>query len=159
MSIQNIRDPRDFLPDILRPSGNAPALDETAYVQAELGDDGFRVMFNHERQKFVVMDTKAPGGPSAAYVMVVQNEDGSFRPVDERTIKTLRKMLGQGHKASADELIQAELSRERQNKSRRESVASAVASDFKWFGRGVTPTTGWRDRSLARDQIRKEAGL
>lgn len=161
MSIQYVRDPRDLLPEILRPQGNIPAIEETAYIQAELHDDGFRVMWNTEREKFVVMDTKAPGGPSAAYVMIVQNPDGSGRPVDERTVQALRKMLGQGHVAAAEELIQAELARERRTKSAREGVAQALASDFRWFGRQNTPSVGWRDRTDpdARARIREEAGL
>lgn len=156
MGIHGMRDPRDLLPSILAPRENTPALAETAWVHRELGDDGLRVMFNHQRQKFVVMDTKAPGGPSSAYVMIVQNEDGSFRPFDERTIQTLRRNFL--HHDGIDELARLEIARERRNKSRIESLSSAFADDFKWFGKAVTTSTGWRDRSAAREEIRKEAG-
>ena len=156
MTITNVRDPRDLLPDILRPEDNIPALEETAYVQRELGDDGLRVWFNIPRQKFVVQDVKAPGGPAASYVMIVQNPDGSGRDFDNRTVETLRRIRFR-HTEMADELAKRELARERRVKSDRESFAHAVATDLKWIGNAVAPSVGWRERSLAREAIRKAA--
>lgn len=148
-------DPR-YLPEILA-SGNVPALAETAYLARETGIEGLRVWFNIERQKFVIQDTKAPGGPSASYVMIVQF-DGERTPVDNRTVQTIRRLYGR-HKDQADALIKAEFEREQRNKSRRESVAAAVADDLKWVGTNVVPTVAWDARSSKRDQIKREAGL
>lgn len=155
MSISNVRDPRDLLPDILRPGANEPAIDETAWVTEQTGIDGLRVWWNRERQKYLIEDTKAPGGPAAAFVMVVQF-DGERTPIDQRTVDTLRRLYGR-HQEQVDALARAEIERERKNKSRRESVAHAVATDLKWIGTNVVPSTGWRDRSAAREKIREAA--
>lgn len=151
--ITNIRDPRDSLPDILRPMGNEPAFEETAYIAQETGIEGLRVWWNRERQKYVIEDTKAPGGPSAAFVMVVQF-DGERTPIDQRTVDTLRRLYGR-HQEQIDALIRAEVERDVRNKKRRADTAQNVAEDLKWIGTNVTPSTGWRDRSLAREAIAK----
>lgn len=154
MRITNFRDPRDLLPDILSPLKNHLAVEETAYLARETGIEGLRVWFNVERLKFVIEDTKAPGGPSAAYVMVVQNPDGSPADVDARTVQTIRKMYG-NHKAAAQELIDGEIERERANKARRQDTAYGLADALRWFGRAVTPSVAWDARSAAREAIHK----
>ena len=149
MPISDVRDPRDDLPDILSPLKNHLALEETAYLTRETGIEGLRVWFNVERMKFIVEDTKAPGGPSAAYVMVVQNPDGSPCDVDNRTVETIRKLYD-GHKAAADELIKAELARAARVKSERETWTGAMAEDLKWVGRNVVPSVANRERSVKK---------
>jgi len=149
MSISNVRDPRDDLPEILKPGDNVYAVDETAYLVRETGIEGLRVWFNIPRMKFVVEDTKAPGGPSAAYVMVVMTADGSPCDVDNRTVETIRKLYD-GHKAAAEELIQAELARAARVKSERETWTGAMAEDLKWVGRNVVPSVANRERSVKK---------
>lgn len=146
MSITNVRDPRDLLPDILSPLKNHLAVEETAYLARETGIEGLRVWFNVERMKFVVEDTKAPGGPAAAYVMVVQNPDGSPADVDGRTVQTIRRMYG-NHKDAAEELIRGEVERLAAEKSRREGYGYQVAEAMKYLGQVITPTVASRERA------------
>lgn len=149
----------DFIFPFTDPRGKVPALAETAYVQREVDPD-LRVMWDGQREKYVVLDTRAPGGPNASYVMVVQEPDGSFRPFDGRTIETLRK-LRHGHDRVKAEIDKMAAERERANDRRRQDVAESMAQDFRHFGQQVTPSAAWRDRTdpAARERIRKLAGL
>lgn len=141
---------------VIDPRAKVHALEETAYVQRELGDDGLYVVWDGERQKFCILDRKAPGGPDAAYVMLVQF-DGPNTPVDNRTIETLRKLRRENHGDNLDALVKAEQQRQRDILSRRESAVSGFVDDFRYIGKAITPSVGWRDRSAAREQIRKKA--
>jgi hypothetical protein len=145
--ISNVRDPRDLLPDILSPLKNHLAVEETAYLARETGIDGLRVWFNVERLKFIIEDTKAPGGPAAAYVMVVQNPDGSPADVDGRTVQTIRKMYG-NHKGAAEELIRGELERANAEKARRAGYGDQVVDAMKYVGQVITPSVANRERSV-----------
>lgn len=145
---------RDLSFGVTDPRGKIPALDETAYVQRELNDDGLYVIFDGQRRKFCVMDRKAPGGPDSAYVMLIQNPDGSGRRIDERDIKTLRKL--RHHDIVAEELQKMHDEHEREVVSKRKSMAAGLADDLRWIGKAVVPSVGWRDRSAAREAIRKE---
>lgn len=136
--------------------GKIPALAETARVQREF-DDGLRVIWDVQREKFVVLDTKAPGGPDAAYVMVVQNPDGSFRPFDQRTIDTLR-YLYDGHDRVKIAVANMEAERERAVKKRRENTGDEIEDTLKYLGQVITPSVVSRDRSIAREQIRDARG-
>lgn len=129
--------------------------DKTALVQRELDDDGLVVIYDGQRKKFVVMDRKAPGGPDAQYVMIVQEPDGAYRPFDQRTIETLRK-LRFGHARVREELDQMAAEREREVNHMRSERAYGVGDDLRWFGRDVVPSVAWRDRSAGRERIRQE---
>lgn len=162
MTITNIRDPWvDDVPEILRKDRNYFAAHETAFVQRELGLEGLRVLFNVDRLKFVIQDTKAPGGPASSYVMIVQTPDGMPKDVDQHTIQELRKLYGQSRKDAAEELIRAEKAREARVKHERSERAYGVADALRWIGRAVTPSVAWGKRAqpIDRDAIRKEAGL
>jgi len=141
---------------IIDPRAKLSAPDQTAYVQRELEDDGLQVLWDGQRHKFVVVDRKAPGGPDSQYVMVVQEPDGAYRPVDGRTIETLRR-LKYGHKWAKDELGTIAAEREKEVVRKRGDRAQGFAEDLRWFGQAVVPSVGWRDRSAAREAIRAEA--
>jgi hypothetical protein len=158
VTITNVRDPwADDLPEILRKDRNIFAVDETAFLQRETGIDGLRVFFNIDRLKFVVQDTKAPGGPVASYVMIVQTPDGMPADVDHRTVQTIRRLYQQSRQESLDEIAKAELAREQRVKSERSERAYKVAEALRWVGRNVVQSVASRDRSAAREAIRKEA--
>lgn len=136
------------------PRAKLPALAETAWVQREI-DDGLRVMWDGERQKFVVLDSRAPGGPEASYVLLVQNPDGSFRPFDQRTIDKLRE-LRFGHDRTKAAVAQWEAEREMATAKRRSGYGDQIEETLKYFGKVITPSVASRER---RAEIRKEAGL
>lgn len=152
--IFSVTDPRGKMSSF---EGRMRAFDATVRVQREV-DEGLRVVWDDQREKFIVLDTKAPGGPDASYVLLVQEPDGSYRPFDQRTIETLLK-LRFGHAAAAKELDRIAAEREHDRETKREAMAQDFAQGFKWFGKNVTPSVGWDARSLRREQIRKEAGL
>lgn len=134
------------------PRGKLPAPEQTRWVQREV-DPHLVVQWDAQRDKYVVLDTAAPGGPDAAYVMVVQESDGSFRPFDQRTVDTLRK-LRFGHRRAQQELERMERERIRDGEKRRADFAESLAKDFRWFGQQWTPSVGWRDRTDVPDHIK-----
>lgn len=136
------------------PRAKFPALAETARVQREI-DEGLRVLWDGQRERFVVIDTKAPGGPDAQYVMIVQNEDGSFRPFDQRTLDNLRYLFD-GHDRVKAAVAQWEKEREAANKKRRSAKGDEIEDTLKYMGQVITTSVSGRDR---RAEIRKEAGL
>lgn len=137
------------------PRGKLIADSATAYVQEEMHDDGLYVVWDGQRKKFCVMDRKAPGGPNSAYVMLIQDEEGRGRMLDERDIKTLRKL--RHHDVVAEELQRIHDEKERDIASKRRTFAEGASDDLKWFGKAVVPSVGWVARSLKREAIRSEA--
>lgn len=133
---------------LVDPRAKFIAPDHTATVQREV-DPYLVVMWDAQRHKWAVYDTKAPGGPEAGYVMLVQEPDGSFRSFDNRTIETLRK-LRFGHDRAKKELDDIAAERERTFASRTEARSADIADGFKWFGSQWTPSVAWRDRSLRK---------
>lgn len=135
--------------------GKVAAFDATVLVQREVDPD-LRVVWDAQREKFIVLDTKAPGGPDSAYVLMVQNPDGSFRPFDQRTLDTLRE-LRFGHDRMKQVMAKLERERFESIAKRRKGYGDKVEDDFKYLGQVITDSVASRDRSIARDEIRKAA--
>lgn len=129
------------------------AFEATVRIQREV-DDGLRVVWDDEREKFIILDTKAPGGPDASYVMIVQEPDGSFRDIDQRTLDTLRYLFD-GHRRVKEELARLEAERERETQKRRASYGDRADEVFKYAGHVITPTVESRNRT--RQAIREAA--
>ena len=136
------------------PRGKSICIAETARVQREVAD-GLRVWWDFQREKYVITDTRAPGGPDASYVMVVQEPDGAFRPFDQRTIDRLRYLFD-GHGRAREELAKMERQNERDRQSRIRGYGEQVEDTLKFMGqRIVTSVSG----AARRAEIRREAGL
>lgn len=158
MTIYGLTDPRG---KDLDTEMRLRAAAHTGRVRREV-DEYLRVVWDDQRQKFLVLDDAAPGGPEAAYVMVVQEPDGRFRDVDGRTFETLRK-LRFGHKRAKEELERLQRERERAAEHRRADFAESLAKDFRHIGHAIVSSVGWRARAdvpahiqAARDAKREE---
>lgn len=125
-------------------------------------DPALQVVFDGRRQKFVVIDTEAPGGIDQRIVMIVQEPDGSFRPFDNRTVEHLRRHRMTRAPEIIAELDHAEELREREWARKNEQVGDGMAEDLKWAGMramgygGNTVTWQKRTDPAARERIRAE---
>ena len=135
--------------------GRQRAFAATLRVQSEV-DPYLRVVWDDQREKLIVLDTQAPGGPAASYVLIVQNPDGSFRPFDQRTLDTLRE-LRFGHDRMKATMAKLEAEREIATQKRRAGYGEQVEDVFKFLGQTITSSVSSRERSIARDAIRKAA--
>lgn len=128
-------------------------------------DPALQVVFDGRRQKYVVIDTAAPGGVDQQIVMVVQEPDGGFRPFDNRTLDHLRQHRMTRADQIIDDLDQAEHAREREWQRQIAQVGDGLGEDLKWIGMRAVgyggTTAAWHHRAdpAAREQIRREAGL
>lgn len=120
--------------------------------------DSMYVVFNRQREKFVVMDRDIKGTP---YIfMVVQEETGAFRPFDERVLEDIRKSVQRGYdvRPIMRELDDMEEKRQVRVDKEAEDIEYGINSDAKWAGTDVVASTLWRDRTShhLRERIREE---
>lgn len=155
--------------DPIRSSGvglYAPGLDiitgHSAARAIKAIDPDLVVVFDRKIQRFVVYDSASPGGPKWQMVMRVQEPDGSFRPLDGRTVQTIREMRhryettdpGKRLDAIVREAAEAYDAQDRDWAKRNEDFAHSAALDLKWFSRAVVPSVAWRERT---DPAKREA--
>lgn len=123
--------------------------------QIRMFDRGLTVVFNKRIGRFEIYDTNAPGGPKWQMVMRVQNEDGSFRPLDSRALEALRQSRGRTVSDLLDEFDRNAERREAEEARIRGNLAAAMADDMKYAGRHITQTVESRNRT--REAIRAVA--
>lgn len=130
-------------------------LDYTAQVKSI--KDSYWVVFNRLRRKFVVMDKDLHGTPYCA--LIVMEMDGSFRPFDDRTLETLRRLTQRGPdvRKILGELEGMEKEREHKSEKDLEELTYGFAESLKWLGVDVVASTAWRDRGLEHEaRVRRE---
>lgn len=114
----------------------------TAKVQTV--DEDLYVVQNWDTMLYEVHDAKAPGGPNNSMVMRVQEEDGSYRPVDERTLQHLREMrydlVNRGVNGTLRKLAEIDEQRKKDWKKQVSEVGYAVGDALKYLGKEITPT-------------------
>lgn len=105
--------------------------------------------------RFEIYDRNAPGGPKWQFVMRVQNEDGSFRPLDGRVMDALYKARGQRVSDVLDEMDRSAATRDRAIEHLVSDSARGMAEDLKYVGRRITDSVESRNRT--REAIRAVA--
>lgn len=132
-------------------------LDTAATARVQEVDPALRVMFDGRRERFVVLDTEAPGGTDHQIVLIVQEPSGAFRPFDGRTLETLRKLRPEHRDLINAELDTNEAKRRAEWERRTAQLAEGMADDLRHVGTQIAPSVAWRDRSIARETIRRAA--
>lgn len=136
--------------------------DKAASARVQVVDDDLYVVYDTEIDRYEVHDRRAPGGQQFSQVMRVMNPDGTFRPVDQRTIDTLYELR---HKAAhlrpqdvMRDLRQKEAARAAEKRKELGDLAYGIVDDLKWAGRDVVQSTLARDRTdpVARARMRDE---
>lgn len=136
--------------------------DKAASARVQVVDDGLYVSYDTEIDRYEVHDRRAPGGPQFSLVMRVMNPDGTYRPVDQRTIDTLYELR---HKAAhlrpqdvMRELREKEAAAAAAKRSQLGDIVYGIFDHLKWAGRDVVPSTLARDRTdpAARQRMRDE---
>lgn len=120
-------------------------------VRVQVVDPHLYVVYDTEIDRYEVHDRAAPGGPGHSLVMRVMNEDGTYRPVDQRTIdilyRTRYQMVNEGPEAMKRALTEQERKRRQEQSAKWADWAYGLVSDLKWAGKDIVPSTAWRDRT------------
>jgi len=113
-----------------------PILDDVLHIARRVRefDPALFVAFNTMVQRYEVHDRQARGG---TLVMRVQEPDGSFRPLDERVLETLRRGRRERFGEVFRELEEAEHRREREWERRNTEIGSGLADDLRFAGKPV----------------------
>ncbi len=117
--------------------------------EAKKVKDEFYVVFDYDREKFLVYDKDPDGAP---YVVMVVPDN-----FDTRTVDNLRKIVFLGPKGVEREIISQEGYREKKLDEESKDIEHDIQEETKWAGRDVVPSTASRDRSSIREAIREEA--
>src|SRR3990167_5471349 len=111
-------------------------------------------VFNTMTQRYEIYDRAAPGGPKWQLVMRVQEEDGSFRPLDGRVLEPLYQARGRDVMELLDEFEARDEQREQEFTKHARGLGEDLYEIVWALGKRVVPTVAWRDRTSPEAKTR-----